>query len=736
VSTVLFGGTLFLGAFLLFSLEPFVGKLMLPLLGGSPAVWNTCILFFQATLLMGYAWAHLGGRLAGERRHTLLHFALVLGALLLLPLHLRPIAGAPNPHNPVPWLLLTLTASVGLPFFVLAGSGPLLQRWFSRIRYYRAGDPYYLFAASNAGSLTGLLAYPSIVEPKLTLHAQALAWTAAFCLFVLLVLACVAVVKRDDTPAPGAMAHSSAGDAAEDPGAVSPGWKERARWVLLSAAPSSLLIGLTTYVTTDLAAIPLLWVVPLAIYLVTFILTFVQPPVLPHGLAVRWQPLLAVPLILFLYWGPPLVITVWLPFHLLVFFGTATMCHDILASSRPSADRLTEFYLWIAVGGALGGVFNVLVAPNLFDTVLEYPLVLALACALAPGSRGMPVSWRHGREVAASLVALVAIRLVVERLGDEGALEPSLVIGLAVVASGLAAVAVYRQRRQPLVLSAGLAAIVLAGYAADASAHDVLLRDRDFFGVRKIIVNSRDGTHVLLNGITKHGAQSFEPHLHREPLSYYGRAGPLGDVFAELPRVPRAQVGVVGLGTGAMAAYARPNDHWTFFELDPEIQRIATDQRYFTYLADSPAPIRVVLGDGRLSLSAEPDSALDLLVLDAFSSDAIPVHLLTREALQLYVRKLAPGGVLLFHLSNRYVSLESVLASLVREAGLSGRIRYALGSRQHLTDASVWAVVARSEQDLGGLPGIRGWTTLRDTGDPVWSDEFSNVLRAMRAFRR
>ncbi len=374
---------MFLSAFLLFAVEPFVGKLVLPLLGGSPAVWNTCILFFQTALLVGYAWAHLGRRVVGERRHVFLHLVLALVSLLLLPLHLPATVGSPDPHHPVPWLIMTLGVSVGLPFVVLAATGPLLQGWFTRTRYERARDPYFLYAASNAGSLGGLLAYPSLVEPQLGLRSQAVAWSVAFCVFALLTMLCAIVARRSDRLPHASHARPEAERSAETV-PEQPSWSNRGRWVLLSAVPSSLLLGLTTYLTTDIAAIPLLWVMPLATYLLTFILTFVQPPVVPPGFAVRWQPLLAVAVIVFLFWGSSLEFTAWLPFHLLVFFVTALMCHGILAASRPAARHLTEFYLWIAIGGMLGGAFNVLIAPGLFDSILEYPL--GAGVGLRPGA--------------------------------------------------------------------------------------------------------------------------------------------------------------------------------------------------------------------------------------------------------------------------------------------------------------------------------------------------------------
>jgi SAM-dependent methyltransferase len=730
---IVFGATLLLSAFLMFGLEPFVGRLVLPLLGGSPAVWNTCLLFFQGVLLAGYAWAHLGHRLGGEQHRTVLHVGLVFASLLLLPVRLttRPI----DPYHPIPWLLQTLAVSVGVPFFVLASTTSLIQRWFSRSTHRGARDPYFLYAASNLGSLGGLLAYPALVERLLPLRAQAIGWSAGYALLALLTAVCaLASWRAGATPELSSSADLGAAD--EAPAAPHPRWVERLRWLLLAAAPSSLLLGLTTYLTTDIAAIPLLWVVPLAIYLLTFICTFVQPPVVPREFVVRWQPMLAVSLIIFLFWGNIFAATALLPFHLLAFFATALLCHGALAATRPSNTRLTEYYLWIAAGGVLGGLFNVLVAPIAFDSVLEYPLVLALACGIGAASGRPRGTWRDLGIPLLACLLLLGARHLLSNLSDRATDSSLLVQVVAALASCVVAVACYRQRERPLVFSAALTILVLAGYAVEHASPGVLLLDRDFYGVRKVGLDSTGQVHILYNGSTKHGAQNLSPRLRTEPLSYYARSGPLGDVFAKLPGASRVNVGVVGLGTGAMAAYARPGERWTFYELDPEIERIARDPRYFTYLTDSPAQLRVVLGDGRLSLRREADGSFDLLVLDAFSSDAIPVHLLTREALGLYLSKLAPGGVLLCHLSNRYLDLGPVLASLTRDAGLVAWSRYSAGSRSDLADPSEWLVAARRPSDVGSLGRDHRWRALAPSGARVWTDEYSNVLAAMKIFRR
>jgi hypothetical protein len=739
-----FGTTLFLSAFLMFSLEPYVGRLLLPLLGGTPAVWNTCILFFQAVLLAGYAWAHLGPRIGGERRQMAMHGALVLVSLLFIPVGLRLGAGSPDPHHPIPWLLGTLTLSIGLPFLVLAATAPLVQRWFSQGTHRGAQDPYFLYAASNLGSLAGLLLYPTVIERELPLHAQSVGWTVGYVGLALMTAACALGAWRLAAEAGTASARSPEVKVGETGSETRPAetnyetsrhrWRERGRWVLLAAAPSSLLLGLTTYLTTDIAAIPLLWVVPLSLYLLTFIFAFAQPPVVPRAFAVRWQPMLAVVLIIFLFWGDMFAVAALLPFHLLAFFLTALLCHSTLAEARPGAARLTEYYLWVAAGGAVGGLFNVLVAPVAFRSVLEYPLVLALAGGIGAAAGRPSVRWRELILPLLAIPILLGARRVILALDERIAAPPAGVLALAVVASVLGAIALYRERGRPIVLSAALAALVLAGCATEGASRNVLDLERDFFGVKGVALDSTGRGHILYHGKTKHGAQQFTPSLRRAPLSYYARSGPAGELFAGLPAGRRAHVGVIGLGAGALAAYGRAGEQWTFFELDPAVERIARDTLLFTYLADSPAAIRVVLGDGRLSLAGEPDGSLDLLVLDAFSSDAIPTHLLTREAMGLYFRKLAPGGAVLVHLSNRYLDLVPVLGGLVHDAGLVGWWRFAPGSAADFADPAKWAVVARRGNDAGSIGSDRRWHALPPSAGRVWTDEYSNVLGAMRIF--
>ncbi len=536
----------------------------------------------------------------------------------------------------MPWLLALMAATVGPPFFVLAGTGPLLQRWFARTGHRDAGDPYFLYAASNLGSALALLGYPFLLEPRLRLAEQSLAWTLGYALLGVLVAACAGVGLR------GRGAVAAAEPAGEEEREAAPVTvRERALWTALAFAPSSLLLSVTTYITTDIAAAPLFWVVPLALYLLTFTVAFARRPVLPHAWMVRLQPVPVVAVAVITFLSLDYAATLVVPLHLAAFFLTAMVCHGELARRRPAVRHLTEFYLWISVGGVLGGAFNVLLAPVLFDHVVEYGIAMGAACALRPRRRGE-------RGLAARVldwgVPLVFLGVLAAIVRSPVFASPSVDLAFAATA-GFVAVACILLARWPLRFGLAVGAVLVLGVLHEQRSGRVLLAERTFFGRYTVLAVSDGGAyHSLVHGTTLHGAQSMVPGLRREPLTYYRRGGPLGQVFASLPARPGRQVAVVGLGTGTSAAYGAPGERWTYFEIDPAVVRIARDPRYFTYLADSRARTEVALGDARLSLARAPDASFDLILLDAFSSDAIPVHLMTREALDLYLRKLRPGG--------------------------------------------------------------------------------------------
>ncbi|MGH7499854.1 MAG: spermidine synthase [Gemmatimonadales bacterium] len=725
--TILYGATLFLSAALLFTVQLIFSKMVLPLLGGSPAVWTTCMLFFQVVLLLGYAYAHGTSATLTFRRQAPLHIALLAISLLFLPVALAPGWTPPDGTMPVVWLLGLLAASLGIPFFLLSSTAPLLQRWFTGTDQPGADNPYFLYAASNAGSLLALLSYPMLVEPSLTLKQQRGIWTWGYWSLCVAIALCAAAAWRN-----------SGGVGPEKLPTSSARWSDRLWWAALSFVPSSLLLGVTSYISTDIAAIPFIWAIPLFLYLLTFILVFARRPPLPHALMVRLQPWLVLPIFIGWYWGIAAAPGGLLLLNLVTFFVTAMVCHGELARRRPPAAGLTQFYLWMSLGGAFGGVVNGLLAPILFRGVAEYPLALLAGCAMAPAA--VAASARPSRAVGvgvallAGAVLAAATWLIGNPHDETGALTAAAIVPVS-IASAVAVANSLVLRGRPELFALSLAAVLLAGRFAPSDRTPLLHAERDFFGVHRIKAERGGRYHTLYHGTTLHGAQEMSAEGACEPLTYYTRQGPLGRALAELPARAGRRVGVVGLGAGSMAAYAHPGDQWTFFEIDPAVERMAREPRYFRYLTECLDSARVVRGDGRLTLSRVPDRSFDLVVLDAFSSDAIPVHLLTREALAVYHAKLADGGAILFHLSNRHLRLAPVLAELVRDAGLTVRFSGTTPSVEvpaEFRAASLWAVVVRKEDELGGLARDSTWRRLpADPAGRVWTDDFSNVWGAL-----
>jgi spermidine synthase len=724
---LLFAFTLFLSATLLFVVQPMVAKMTLSLVGGSPAVWSTCMVFFQAALLGGYAYAHATTTWLGVRRQAILHAGLFLLPLVLLPFGIPEDAArslAPG-ENPTGWLLGLLMAVVGLPFFMVATSAPLLQRWFATTGHPAASDPYFLYGASNLGSLLALLAYPFVMEPTLRVDQQSAAWAAGYGLLAALVLACAVVViwTKDD------------GDRAANPPATAL-VRDRLRinqclcWIILAFIPSSLMLGVTTHVSTDMVSIPLWWIIPLALYLLSFILTFARRPPLPHAWMIRALPMAAVLLTLAMtisFGMQPLFI----PIHLLTFFLAAMVCHGELARHRPDRLNLTTFYLAISFGGVLGGIFNALVAPITFDRVAEYPLALVLACLILPVTRpGAGGLWRRALDVAIPIgigLSLWGLFHLIDAPSASSRREM-----LAKLLFGLAAFACYTLKERPVRFALGIGAVLLAGGTYVGDLGRVLYEHRNYFGVLRVTRTATGEYHRLIHGQTVHGVQSLDPGRRHEPLSYYCRTGPIGQVFDKFRKRPA--VAVVGLGVGTLASYAEPGQRWVFYEIDPAVERVARRSDYFTFLHDSRADsTRVILGDARLRLRDAPEHGYGLIVLDAFSSDAIPTHLLTREALRLYRSKLSEGGIIAFHISNRYFDLAPVLGALARDFEIRCLVRRDLDVSPEDVGrgkaASTWAVMAAREEDLGGLLEDSRWQSPQfDSGEVVWTDDFSNVL--------
>ena len=728
--TARFAGTLLVSAALLFCVEPMIAKMLLPLLGGAPAVWSTCMVFFQATLLAGYVYAHLSTRYLSVRAQAVVHSALILCPLLVLPLAISrdATAGWPADANPVLHLLWLLTTTVGLPFFVVSTSAPLLQTWFSRVDAEGGKDPYFLYGASNLGSMVALLGYPFLIEPMFGLKEQSRAWQVGYGVLIALVLVCAYTVFK--APARAATSPKSQETA---PVTKPIGGSRRLRWLALAFIPSSLLLGVTTFISTDVAAIPLFWVVPLAVYLATFIFVFAKKRRPPHALMVRILPLLTtltVGLMLSELHDPAWL---FILIHLATFFVASMVCHGELASDRPPTEHLTEFYLFMSAGGVLGGIFNGLVGPAILDRLLEYPLAIVLACMVRRVSdEPSTPTQRRADLIVPALIGLLAVGLnfVVEKAGVIAGLQFGAIFAIPLLLN-------FRTLLRPTRFALGIGAILLAS-SLHSSGH-LLCRERNFFGLVRVAV---DSAYVnVVDGTTIHGRQAIDPARRHEPVGYYDRTGPLGKIFDQVHAMgDNGHIGVIGLGSGEMAAYARLGETWTFYEINPAMVRIARNPAYFTYLSDVPSsvPCAVILGDARLRLREAGDKGYDLLILDAFSSDAIPQHLLTREAMRLYLAKVKDHGFFAAHITNQHLDLVPTLSDLATDAGLVAYV----GASSSLSEAelangkfsSKWFVVARTAEDVPIIAALSSGYA-RSVGDParrVWTDDFSNLLAAMR----
>lgn len=725
----LFALAVFASAALVFTVQPMVTRLVLPKLGGSPAVWNTAMVFFQAALLAGYAYAHGLQRLP-LRRQFVVHLGLLALGALFLPLRLTGLIGDPPPGAPVAWLLAALALSVGAPFAVLSATAPLVQAWWARMRGEEGGDPYGLYAASNLGSFAALLAYPAILEPLLALHVQTVLWTVAYGLFAAVIVALAwggraspdhAVVRAPESP-PVA-------------------WKERLLWIALAAAPSSLMLGVTSHVATDVASAPLLWIAPLALYLLTFVVAFAAKPAIPKARMLMIQGVLAA------------VCTALLPFrtvewsllltvHLATFFFTALLCHQILAERRPAADRLTEFYLLLSLGSVIGGALTALVAPVVFDVVREYPLVL-IAVALARPWRGVPMSpARYAVFVASVDAGLLAAALFPILKANPEWLEvlpwkKAEAVSYGLVALGAAGAIVVRDRA--LFFTASLVAVSIGAHAV-AGRYAWIESDRSFFGVLRVaeMKDPRLGSvKVLLHGSTLHGAQASDPAWVCRPMTYYAPTTPIGQAVRTIQaRGPAKTVAVVGLGTGALASYKRAGDTWRYFEIDPTVAALSgPNGRQFSYVRRCAAgPVDIVLGDARLSLAKQPAGLYDLIVVDAFSSDSVPTHLLTREALAGYLRLVRPDGVVLLHLSNRNLEITTPAAAAIRDLGAAGlhQIYFEDPDAPLLADASTDALIlARTPEALADFRASGRWREPPTSGGRAWTDDYVNIVGAI-----
>ncbi len=725
-----FAATLLLSAMLLFSVQPMFTKMVLPLLGGSPGVWSVAMVFFQAMLLAGYAYAHLVTRLFDVRVAVGIHLAVFALALFALPLSLATGFGKPPADGEAFWLIGLFGFSIGLPFFAVAANAPMLQAWFSRTEHPQANDPYFLYGASNLGSFLALLAYPVLLEPFLTLREQSVGWTAGF--VALMAMIAGAGVLMTATLRPASQVENAANAAAK------PTARDRLTWIALAFVPSAMLVAVTSHISTDIASAPFLWVVPLAIFLATFIFTFRNGGDATHRWLVRLQPFIAAPLVTGLFGGDRVFWMVVLCLDLAMLAFTAMICHRELYLKRPDARYLTGFYLWISLGGVLGGIFTGLVAPAIFPDVWEYPILIVLALLCRPGT--FSGGWRPWLIGGAVFAAIVAVLLLPHFMGAKipSGARGGWMIGLVLMS---AYIMVNAQKPVRMVAATALVLIVTALYQP-GMVHSQTARS--FFGVHKVTESVDGRFRMLFHGTTLHGVERLreetgEPVAGKpEPLTYYYKRGPIAETIATM-REQRGQldrVAVVGLGTGSMACHARAGESFRYFEIDPVVVRIASDPSKFRFLSECGGADNIVLGDARLTLP-EQREPFDLIVLDAFSSDVVPVHLLTREALGQYLGRLKEGGAIAFHISNRYLELESVIAEVAATRGLVTLVKRddSVTGEEHgatMYAGSLVAVVARSEADLQALAAKPGWRKrVADGKTRPWTDDFSNILAAI-----
>lgn len=725
---ILFAGTLFVSAMLMFALQPMFGKLLLPLLGGTPAVWNTCMVFYQTVLFGGYLYAHWLTSRSGQRRQIQMHTALLIFSLFALPVALPGNANPPTEGNPSFWLIWTLFLAIGLPFFVVSTTAPLLQKWFSHLGHHSSEDPYYLYAASNAGSLLALLSYPFLLEPNIGLANQRLFWSIGYGLLCILIIVCAITLWRSlpefdtDDSTPEAVTEDLA----------APPMRQQLYWLALAFVPSSLLLGLTQYISTDIAAVPLLWILPLTLYLLSFILVFSKWADRIHPGMVALQP--AVLLIFIAYsFINPAVLPYWLDLilHCLAFFLAIMACHGELAKHRPHTRFLTRYYLVMSFAGMLGGLFNTFVAPFVFNAVYEYPIMIVAALLLRPG-------FFNGRwflqPIFPGLLLIIGFAIY---LSTDSLFEYLDIIGGALI---LLAGLTYSVRHSPLGLGLLTAVILVFTLGLHSLASSTLYQQRTFFGVlsvRETVIadeNQRpEKVHELYHGTTKHGAERLTAANITTPLTYYSRPGPIGQLFTEFDAENQHwNIGAVGLGAGALACYGKEQQHWRFYEIDPLIVAVAKDPKWFHYLERCNPQADMIVGDARLSLAKEPDNSFDLLIMDAFSSDAVPTHLLTREAMQLYFSKLKDDGMLAFHITNRHLALKKVLADHAEKLQLSGLLQeFNPENPAPLVVATEWVVLAKQPQRLDRLRQSRlgHWQKLPLTFDlQPWTDDFTNII--------
>ncbi|WP_421783697.1 spermidine synthase [Kiloniella litopenaei] len=758
--------TLCTSAFLLFLIQPMFTKLVLPLLGGAPAVWNTAMIFFQTMLLAGYLYAHFLSATFELKKQLIIHLALMIAALLFLPISIPSGYELPSEEWPSLWLLSLFSLAIGLPFFIISANAPLLQDWFRSSGDTEAHDPYFLYAASNVGSITALVAYPLFIEIQFGLKTQTWLWSFGFIVLLFLIFTCgIALRPNRKNIEAATQENNKRGKDQQDeqlvPTPTSPDFKYYAKWIVLAFVPSALLLSVTNKITTDLLSTPLLWVFPLILYLLTFVIVFSRRPIIPHRFIEKFAPYC---LILIVFFNTSVTHANTLLFftfgNLFCFFVLALYFHGLLASKRPPAKHLTNFYIAMSFGGVLGGIFIGLIAPITFSDIYEYIILLVIAALLMPTkattlvaivkSRIGPKAQSYRADIIFSL-CLIGLLLIALQVGTETISTKLISIVALTMFFLLMLEGVGRPLRLALIVTTGL---FIVPYIL-GSHKDVLFQERSFFGVYAVkemssgkaaAPSSNKIAHVAKHGTTIHGIQVLGS---LEPQSYYHQESGLGKLFESYKAKDKKirSVGAIGLGAGTAICYRQAEQNWTFFEIDPLVETMARDPKLFTYMQECADQAEIIIGDARLSLQNIPDGTYDLLIADAFSSDAIPLHLMTKEAFDLYKNKVKANGIVVLHISNRYFDLEHIVAATAKASGLTSRMYHYTRQESDIAEhpfrySATWVALAQNTKILDDLipitnntvdKEINGWRELSfEETDSPWTDDYSNVLSTLK----
>ncbi|NSX54986.1 fused MFS/spermidine synthase [Sulfitobacter sp. 1151] len=719
IAPIVFSVSIFLSAALLFFVQPLFAKLVLPKIGGASGVWTTAMLFFQVVLIAGYVYSHLITRLLPVKIQLIVHGAFWAASLAFLPLAVSSNWLYDPEQSTALQTLILFAIGVGVPFAMLSANAPLLQAWYTRTNGPSADDPYFLYGASNFGSLLALLSFPLLAEPLLRISQISVIWSFVFVLFGVFLIICGLMARHEKTET------LQGPSTREDKIAIS----DIGIWLLIAFVPSSLMLSITTKISTDLGSFPLVWVIPLSIYILSFVLAFSNRTWISDHLSnTLFVISLAVLSMLFIPYmnliSTSVTALIFAPLLLIVAF----YAHKLLYNLRPSAGNLTVFYITMSVGGALGGLFNSIIAPTFFDTVIEGQVSTLLAASLLLFTRNKLKPWMFlvGMVIAVIIFAGGLYQYVV--LKD---------IQQRIVSFGLLAIfmlVLFLLRRKPTVVFVAVSFLILINFSVDLK--PTVFEDRSFFGKHTVVDNTEENTRLYSNGTTLHGIQRLtDMDADPTPLSYYHPQSPMAQVLTSERGKASETIGIVGLGVGSLACYAQTGQDWHFYEIDKTVDQIARDTSLFTFMHHCAPDAPTHLGDARIVLD-DQDLLFDVLVLDAYSSDAIPVHLITLEAVQLYLRRLSEDGILVFHISNRYYDIAPPLARIAGKLGIHAAIRSDLSDSNANWEvgstASVVVVASRDPEWIEHLSETKQWNVLQADQKPVWTDDYANLLSALK----